>query len=79
MGTSIYYPEMVGEVLEIIKELAGSGITMIVVTHEMGFAKEVADRVIFIDGGKITVDKAPNEFFDNPDNERLKEFISKVL
>ncbi|MDO4965563.1 MAG: amino acid ABC transporter ATP-binding protein [Lachnospiraceae bacterium] len=77
--TSALDPEMVGEVLDIIKELAGTGITMIIVTHEMGFAKEVADRVVFIDEGKIKVDEAPDVFFNNPENERLREFISKVL
>lgn len=77
--TSALDPEMVGEVLDIIKELAGTGITMIIVTHEMGFAKEVADRVVFIDEGKIKVDEAPNVFFDNPENVRLREFISRVL
>lgn len=77
--TSALDPEMVGEVLDIIKELAGTGITMIIVTHEMGFAREVADRVVFIDEGKIKVDAPPKDFFENPDDERLKEFISKVL
>lgn len=77
--TSALDPEMVGEVLDIITELAETGITMIIVTHEMGFAREVADRVIFIDEGKIKVDEAPQEFFNNPDDERLREFISKVL
>lgn len=77
--TSALDPEMVGEVLDIIKELAGTGITMIIVTHEMGFAREVADRILFINEGKIKVDAPPKEFFENPDDERLKEFISKVL
>jgi len=77
--TSALDPEMVGEVLDIIKELAGTGITMIIVTHEMGFAREVADRVVFINEGLIKVDAPPAEFFDNPDDERLREFISKVL
>lgn len=77
--TSALDPEMVGEVLELMKELAHSGMTMVVVTHEMGFAREVATRIAFIDEGKIMVDKPANEFFDNPDNPRLKEFLSKVL
>lgn len=77
--TSALDPEMVGEVLEIMKELADSGMTMIVVTHEMGFAREVATRVIFIDEGVIKEEKEPCEFFSHPENERLKEFLSKVL
>ena len=72
-------PEMVGEVLELMKELARSGMTMVCVTHEMGFAREVASRVIFIDEGVVKVDKPPKEFFANPENERLKAFLSKVL
>ena len=70
---------MVGEVLELMKELARDGMTMVVVTHEMGFAREVANRVIFNDEGVIKVDKPPQEFFENPDNPRLKAFLSKVL
>ena len=77
--TSALDPEMVGEVLELMKELARSGMTMVCVTHEMGFAREVASRVIFIDEGVVKVDKPPNEFFANPENERLKAFLSKVL
>ena len=77
--TSALDPEMVGEVLELMKELARDGMTMVVVTHEMGFAREVANRVIFIDEGAIKVDKPPQEFFKNPDNPRLKAFLSKVL
>ena len=77
--TSALYPEMVGEVLELMKELARSGMTMVCVTHEMGFAREVASRVIFIDEGVVKVDKPPKEFFANPENERLKAFLSKVL
>ena len=77
--TSALDPEMVGEVLELMKELARGGMTMVVVTHEMGFAREVASRVIFIDEGVIKVDKPPQEFFANPENERLKAFLSKVL
>ena len=77
--TSALDPEMVGEVLELMKELARDGMTMVVVTHEMGFAREVANRVIFIDEGVIKVDKPSQEFFENPDNPRLKAFLSKVL
>jgi len=77
--TSALDPEMVGEVLELMKELARDGMTMVVVTHEMGFAREVANRVIFIDEGVIKVDKPPQEFFKDSDNPRLKAFLSKVL
>ena len=77
--TSALDPEMVGEVLELMRELADDGMTMIVVTHEMGFAKEVASRVMFMDGGKIVEENAPQEFFSNPKNPRLREFLSKVL
>ena len=77
--TSALDPEMVGEVLELMKELAKGGMTMVCVTHEMGFAREVANRIIFIDEGIVKVDKAPQEFFANPENERLKAFLSKVL
>lgn len=77
--TSALDPEMVGEVLELIKQLADEGMTMVIVTHEMGFAKEVATRVLFMDGGKIVEDNVPKEIFDNPQNERLKTFLSKVL
>ena len=77
--TSALDPEMVGEVLEIMKELAQSGMTMVVVTHEMGFAKEVANKVLFIDDGQILESGTPEEFFGNPKNPRLKEFLSKVL
>ncbi len=77
--TSALDPEMVGEVLEIMRELALTGMTMVVVTHEMGFAREVAGRVLFIDGGNIQEDAAPEEFFANPKNPRLREFLSKVL
>lgn len=77
--TSALDPEMVGEVLELMKELARGGMTMVVVTHEMGFAREVANRVLFIDEGKIKVDKPPEQFFDNPENPRLRTFLSKVL
>ena len=77
--TSALDPEMVGEVLELMKKLAKNGMTMVVVTHEMGFAKEVASRVIFIDKGKIQEDKPPQDFFANPENPRLRDFLSKVL
>ncbi len=77
--TSALDPEMVGEVLDVMKELANEGMTMVVVTHEMGFAKEVADRVIFMDGGMIIEEGTPNEIFDNPKNERTKSFLNKVL
>lgn len=77
--TSALDPEMVGEVLDVMKELAQSGMTMIVVTHEMGFAKEVASRVVFMDEGVIMEENTPEEFFSNPQNARLKEFLSKVL
>jgi len=77
--TSALDPEMVGEVLDVIKELADSGMTMVIVTHEMGFAREVATRVIFMDGGKILEEAPPQEFFGNPKHERLRDFLSKVL
>lgn len=77
--TSALDPEMVGEVLELMKELAKEGMTMVVVTHEMGFAREVATRVIFMDEGIIKEQNTPDEFFTNPQNPRLKEFLSKVL
>ena len=77
--TSALDPEMVGEVLDVMKELAAEGMTMIVVTHEMGFAREVANRVIFLDDGIIAEDNSPAELFTNPQCERLKTFLSKVL
>ena len=77
--TSALDPEMVGEVLNVMKELANEGMTMVVVTHEMSFAREVATRVLFINKGKIEEDEEPNEFFDNPKSPRLKEFLSRVL
>ncbi len=77
--TSALDPEMVGEVLELMKQLARDGMTMVVVTHEMGFAREVANRVLFIDEGRVQEDEPPEEFFANPKNERLKSFLSKVL
>ena len=76
--TSALDPEMVGEVLEVMKQLAQEGMTMVVVTHEMGFAREVATRVLFIDDGKIQEENTPKEFFANPKNPRLKDFLSKV-
>ena len=77
--TSALDPEMVGEVLEVMKELAREGMTMVVVTHEMGFAREVADRVIFMDGGYILEEGTPAEVFGNPQNARTKDFLNKVL
>ena len=77
--TSALDPEMVGEVLELMKELAQSGMTMVVVTHEMGFAKEVATRVVFVDEGQIKEEGNPKEFFEHPKDPRLKEFLSKIL
>ena len=77
--TSALDPEMVGEVLELMKELANNGMTMVVVTHEMGFAREVGTRVIFMDEGRIVEENTPNEFFTNPQHPRLKDFLSKVL
>ena len=77
--TSALDPEMVGEVLEIMKELADDGMTMVFVTHEMGFAREVATRVLFMDGGNIVEQNEPHQFFANPQNARLKDFLSKVL
>ncbi len=77
--TSALDPEMVGEVLAVIKDLAASGMTMAIVTHEMGFAREVADRVIFIDEGVIAEEGTPTEIFGNPKGARLKDFLSKVL
>ena len=77
--TSALDPEMVGEVLDVMKELAREGMTMVVVTHEMGFAKEVGDRIIFMDEGKILEEASPEEMFTNPKNPRTKDFLSKVL
>ena len=77
--TSALDPEMVGEVLELMRELAKEGMTMVVVTHEMGFAREVANRVVFIDEGRIKEENTPEELFDHPKDERLKEFLSKIL
>jgi len=77
--TSALDPEMVGEVLEVMKALAREGMTMVVVTHEMGFAREVASRVIFMDSGKILEENTPEEFFAHPKSDRLKDFLAKVL
>lgn len=77
--TSALDPEMVGEVLDLIRELADEGMTMVIVTHEMGFAREVATRVMFVDEGRIKEQNTPEEFFANPKHPRLKEFLSKVL
>ena len=77
--TSALDPEMVGEVLEVMKELADEGMTMVVVTHEMGFAREVGSRVLFMDGGHILEQNEPHAFFANPKEERTREFLSKVL
>ena len=77
--TSALDPEMVGEVLELMKELARDGMTMVVVTHEMGFARQVATRVIFMESGEVREQGSPEEFFGNPKDERLKEFLSKIL
>ena len=78
-STSALDPEMVGEVLEVIRELAQSGMTMVIVTHEMGFAREVASSVLFVDEGVIKEENEPKEFFNNPKDKRLQEFLSKVL
>jgi general L-amino acid transport system ATP-binding protein len=77
--TSALDPEMIGEVLDVMTELAEDGITMVCVTHEMGFAKKVADRVIFMDAGQIIEENTPNEFFDNPQSDRLKLFLEQIL
>ena len=77
--TSALDPEMVGEVLDLIRELADEGMTMVIVTHEMGFAREVATRVMFVDEGQIKEQNTPEELFSNPQNPRLKEFLSKML
>ena len=77
--TSALDPEMVGDVLEVIRELADSGMTMVIVTHEMGFAREVATRCIFMESGKIVEENTPDVFFSNPESDRLKDFLSKVL
>ena len=78
-STSALDPEMVGEVLDVMKDLARLGMTMVIVTHEMGFAREVASRVLFIDQGVVMESGTPDEIFNNPQNERTKNFLSKVL
>ena len=77
--TSALDPEMVGEVLDVMKQLAREGMTMVVVTHEMGFAREVGDRVVFMDGGRIIEQGTPEDVFERPQNPRLKEFLGKIL
>ena len=77
--TSALDPEMVGEVLEVIKELAAEDMTMVIVTHEMGFAKDVADKVIFMDGGVVLEEGDPKKIFNNPSNDRTKQFLSRVI
>ncbi|MBO5556330.1 MAG: amino acid ABC transporter ATP-binding protein [Oscillospiraceae bacterium] len=77
--TSALYPEMIGEVLNVMKELADDGLTLAVVTHEMGFARKVATRVLFVDGGKIVEEGTPDQIFDNPQSDRLKLFLSQVI
>ena len=77
--TSALDPEMIGEVLSLMKEVAKEGITMLVVTHEMGFARNVANRIFFMEGGKIAVDDTPKNVFENPQNPRLQEFLNKIL
>ena len=77
--TSALDPEMVKEVLEVIRELAKTGMTIVIVTHEMGFAKEISNRVLFMDGGVIAESGSPEQIFDHPQNPRTKEFLSKVL
>ncbi|MBQ7677910.1 MAG: amino acid ABC transporter ATP-binding protein, partial [Lachnospiraceae bacterium] len=77
--TSALDPEMVGEVLDVMQSLAADGMTMVVVTHEMGFAREVADRILFMDAGKLVEDGTPEEIFDAPKSARLKDFLAKIL
>jgi len=77
--TSALHPEMIKEVLDVMVELADQGITMLCVTHEMGFAKAVADRVIFMDQGQIVEQNNPHDFFDSPQNERTQDFLSKII
>lgn len=77
--TSALDPEMIGEVLDVMKALAKEGMTMVVVTHEMGFAREVADRILFMDDGQIIEDTTPSQFFANPEQERARLFLSRVL
>ena len=77
--TSALDPEMIGEVLDVMRELAADGMTMIIVTHEMGFAREVADRIVYIDQGSILEIGKPDAFFDNPKNDRARSFLARVL
>jgi ABC-type polar amino acid transport system ATPase subunit len=77
--TSALDPEMISEVLDVMRDLASEGMTMIVVTHEMGFAREVADRVVFMADGNIVEQNSPSEFFDNPREERTREFLSRII
>jgi len=77
--TSALDPEMINEVLEVMKQLARDGMTMIVVTHEMGFARSAANRVVFMSDGRIVEDRSPDEFFTNPSSDRAKDFLSKIL
>ena len=77
--TSALDPEMVGEVLDVMKQLAVDGMTMVVVTHEMGFAREVGDRVLFMDGGNVLEEGTPKQIFENPQNQRTQDFLRKVL
>ena len=77
--TSALDPEMVGEVLGVMKELANEGMTMVIVTHEMGFAREVGDRILFMDQGQIVEEGPPDQLFSNPENARTRDFLSKVL
>ena len=77
--TSALDPEMVGEVLEVMKNLANAGMTMVVVTHEMGFAREVASRVLFMDDGMVVEEGSPEKLFGNPQNQRTKDFLGKIL
>ena len=77
--TSALDPEMIGEVLNVIQELASAGTTMVIVTHEMGFARTVSNKVVFMDNGEIVEEGTPSDIFDHPKSERLKDFLSKVL
>ena len=77
--TSALDPEMIGEVLDVMRELAADGMTMVIVTHEMGFAREVADRVVYLDQGRILEIAAPSTLFDNPQNSRTRTFLSRIL
>ena len=77
--TSALDPEMVGEVLDVMKQLARDGMTMVVVTHEMGFAREVGDRVLFMDGGRLVEEGTPQQIFEHPQSARLQDFLAKVL